>query len=144
MFMENLGFTGTRHGMTQAQRKTVSELMHELPVPRYVHHGDCVGADAEFHRIARSIYGPEITFIGHPSVNQKYRAYTDCDVWREPFPYLVRDDNIVIECDFLIACSWTPHEIIRSGTWATIRKARKLDKPHKIVLPDGSLHVRRG
>ena len=30
-------------------------------------------------------------------------------------------------------------EVMRSGTWATVRRARKQDKPIFIINPDGSL-----
>ena len=43
-----LGFTGTRRGMTSDQQIRVTLLVAELG-PKEAHHGDCVGADAEFH-----------------------------------------------------------------------------------------------
>ena len=46
-----------------------------------------------------------------------------------PKPYLKRNEDIVNKCDVLIACPIDKNkEILRSGTWATIRKARKLNK----------------
>jgi hypothetical protein len=52
----HIGFTGTRHGMTPAQRHAVSQLIAELAAGAAftAHHGDCVGADAEFHDLCRS------------------------------------------------------------------------------------------
>ena len=43
-----LAFTGTRQGMTAAQRRRCATLLREL-MPEEVHHGDAIGADAEFH-----------------------------------------------------------------------------------------------
>lgn len=138
--IENLGFTGSRHGMTHLQRQTVEELLQELDIPKYVHHGDCVGADADFHKMIRE-HSRDIFIVGHPPLTDKHRAFTDCDIWREPLDYLPRDEQIVIESDFLIATSWTAREVRRSGTWATIRYARRYEVPHRIILPDGSFYA---
>lgn len=44
-------------------------------------------------------------------------------------PYLKRNDDIIKNSQILIACPIDKtKEILRSGTWSTIRKARKLDK----------------
>jgi hypothetical protein len=45
-----IGFTGTRRGMTVAQRKTLRSLL--LTGSGKLHHGDAIGADAEAHDIA--------------------------------------------------------------------------------------------
>jgi hypothetical protein len=54
-----------------------------------------------------------------------------------PMPPLARDLLIVKSCDRLLACPGTMTEIIRSGTWATVRMARKAGRPITIVLPAG-------
>jgi len=43
-----VGFTGTSQGMTRPQQEAVAALLLD-PVPNEAHHGNCVGADAEFH-----------------------------------------------------------------------------------------------
>jgi len=47
----DIGSTGTRHGMTAEQRAAVAQLIVGLAagVAFTVHHGDCVGANAELH-----------------------------------------------------------------------------------------------
>lgn len=50
-----IGFTGTRHGMTNAQRDTVLKLLSEKLTPSSAVHGDCVGADADFDAICTSL-----------------------------------------------------------------------------------------
>jgi hypothetical protein len=49
-----LGFTGTRQGMTLAQRKAIESLLRDgLALDSVLVHGDCVGADADMHTLAR-------------------------------------------------------------------------------------------
>lgn len=60
------------------------------------------------------------------------------DEKREPLPYLARNCVIVDEADILLACPKGPEEQ-RSGTWATVRYARKQNKRIVIVYPDGTI-----
>ena len=125
-----MGFTGTRKGMTNAQKLQVTEW---LLGQAELHHGDCIGADEQAHRIA---YRNLIITI-HPPSDEKQRAFcTGADIVREPAPYLARNHSIVDETDILVAAPDSP-EKLRSGTWATIRYARKMGKPLFIVMPDG-------
>ena len=39
-----------------------------------------------------------------------------------------RNKDIVNSCDILIACPENDKEVIRSGTWSTIRYAKKINK----------------
>lgn len=100
-------------------------------------HGDCIGADAQAARIAKDIGYYLICLPGHPKdkTNTMFRAFTDFnDEVREPKPFIARDHDIVNESDLLVA---TPvgEEEIRSGTWTTIRYARKKKKPIEIIMP---------
>lgn len=49
-----IGFTGTRQGMTPAQRLKATHWLAKLSATEF-HHGDCMGADAEAHAIALSL-----------------------------------------------------------------------------------------
>lgn len=74
-----IGFTGTRYGMTEEQKKSLRNLLLELggefPLARKtVHHGDCVGADREFHYLAAEIFGP-CDIVIHPPEDDEFRAY---------------------------------------------------------------------
>lgn len=76
--------------------------------------------------------------IGHPPSDSLRRAYCAYDEERTPLPFLVRNHAIVDEgVDGLIAApsGWVEEQ--RSGTWATVRYARKLGRRIWIVLPDG-------
>jgi len=50
-----IGFTGTRKGLTEKQKRRLIARMKSLAViGTEAHHGMCVGADAEFSEIATS------------------------------------------------------------------------------------------
>ena len=72
--IHTIGFTGTRRGMTQRQIERVTELIakHE---PKVVRHGDCIGADAQFHEICLASVWCDI--IIHPPSNPSARAYCE-------------------------------------------------------------------
>ena len=128
----HIGFTGTRQEVSSSQLIRLSTVMESFDVSHYdnvwFHHGDCVGADATAHEIARDL-GWKIH--SHPCNLGKYRANCECDVLDLIKPPLVRNAVIVDMCDILIACPKENLEQRRSGTWATIRYARN---DNKIVL----------
>lgn len=68
-----VGFTGTREGMTAAQRLAFSKLIAELFVDEF-HHGDCVGSDAEAHDAVVDLYGSDKITI-HPPDDTRLQAY---------------------------------------------------------------------
>ena len=51
-----VGFTGTREGLTSAQRDALREVLRAL-APSVLAHGDCVGSDAAAHAVARDLDG---------------------------------------------------------------------------------------
>ena len=127
-----VGFTGTQIGMTPFQLKRVRKILTDL-APKALHHGDCVGADAEAHEIALSL---DIPIIGHPPLKSSKQAFCrGFEELRDPKPYLERNHDIVDECHVLIAAPATPHQRRRSGTWATYRYAHKTWKPTYLVYP---------
>jgi hypothetical protein len=131
----NLGFTGTREGMSQRQKLALGELLdgrYSMNIGDF-HHGDCQGADTQAHLIAKS-RGWNI--IIHPPDQTYARAYnTGFSSIRMPMPFLARNHNIVDECSALIAAPRTEKEELRSGTWATIRYAWKQGKTVVILNP---------
>lgn len=126
-----VGFTGTQLGMSQHQKEQFVLKLEELGVTEF-HHGDCIGADADAHDIVR-LFFPEVKIIGHLPQSNGKRAFKKCDEYRDPLPYLIRDRNIVDETEFLIGSPKQDEEIVRSGTWATIRYSRKTNKPRRIL-----------
>jgi len=138
--MEKIGFTGTRKGMTEHQFVRIHQLLliEERHGPVLVIHGDCIGADADFHKIARGL-GLQIRI--RPTFKQ--RAYCEgADDIKEPvLDPLERNRLIVIDSDLMIATPSGYGEQRRSGTWATIRYARKIERHLVIVWPNGETTV---
>lgn len=137
----HIGFTGARKGMSKIQKQVLDRelllLMHTFAEQAwYFHHGDCVGSDAEAHEIALSCGA---LIVIHPPTNPTKRAFCKPSVKiLEPKQYLVRNLDIVMACDKLIACPDSP-EKLRSGTWSTVRYARTKKKPIIIITPEGNL-----
>lgn len=125
-----VGFTGTRRGMTTRQREELNAI---LPEGCWFHHGDCVGADAQAHEVARQ---KGCAIVIHPCTLTSQRAFcVGADRILTPKRPLVRNRDIVEAVDWLIAAPATLHEVLRSGTWATIRYARKIEKQVRILKP---------
>lgn len=141
-----VGFTGTRKGMTRAQMDALYRWLCEQPVVGSFHHGDCLGADNDAANIVHEINtsedppSPRIVIVCHPPENDILQAFNaHNDVFRPSRPYLIRNRHIVAECDVLLACPAETQEELRSGTWYTVRHARRQKKPIVIIWPDGSL-----
>jgi hypothetical protein len=136
-----LGFTGTEKGMTVEQAHTVQRLMKELDTERgaIFHHGDCVGSDDQAHVFAEEQH----CYIEvHPPENPRKRAFctTSMGYVHAPLPYFQRNRAIVDAArDGVIAAPRTKTEVLRSGTWGTVRYARKIGRKLWIVYPDGTL-----
>ena len=136
-----VGFTGTHLEMTSLQLQAFEELIEQWNITEF-HHGDCVGADYEAHE---SVFGlSTCAIVIHPPLNNKARAFcagsAEHDVSVLPArPYLDRNKDIVNQTDRLIACPNGIKEEVRSGTWSTVRFARKRGKPVTIIFPDGNV-----
>ncbi len=131
--MNHVGFTGTRKGMTDIQRVLVRRALADS-LPAVLHHGDCVGADEQAHEIAVAL---GLDIIIHPPEDEKFRAFCMRNVVeiRPQLPYMPRNRNMVSLVGKLIATPRTPYEIVRSGTWATVRYARKVHTPIILCKP---------
>jgi hypothetical protein len=126
-----VGFTGTQLGMSQHQKEQFVLKLFELN-PTEFHHGDCIGADAEAHDIVREFF-PNVKIHIHPPVYSNKRAFKKGDVIYKEDHYLNRDRRIVESTEYLIGSPKTDKEELRSGTWTTVRHARKTGKLHKIL-----------
>lgn len=133
-----LGFTGTSSGMTPQQLATVRRLFMEMRL-MHLHHGDCIGADAQAHYLAREL-GAYITV--HPPSNDKLRAFCPGGEGRKPVGYLTRNRHIVAEgIDGLVVAPkdyQQPKNLRGQGTWTTLGYARQAGRRVWIVFPDGT------
>ena len=140
----HLGFTGSRDGMDSEQLgalRTTIELIDDVCTITNAHHGDCLGADSEFHVVVLD-FNPKIIRHAHPCDLENQRFYCelrDIDICHDPLPPLERNQVIVDSSDFVIGAPRESQEVVRSGTWATIRRARKAGNLLCIVYPNGEV-----
>ena len=125
--------------MSEAQRAAVADLLAiDLKPVGELHHGDCVGADAQAHAIAGNL---SIAVIVHPPINPALRSWASkAAEYRPPKEYLSRNVDIVDESDVLIAAPYREDDVLSlggGGTWFTVRYARQLCKPIAIVYRSG-------
>jgi hypothetical protein len=129
-----VGFTGTRDGMTREQGERAAQIVHEQR-PTEVHHGCCVGADAELHAVAKWFW----SVVGHPGPQGQHRAELTGFARLHPAKdFGDRNQDIVDACDVLVAAPKEYSEQPSGGTWQTVRRARRAGKRVIIVWPDGS------
>jgi len=129
-----IGFTGSQTGLSSPQQLFIQSYIQQTqPAIFSTHHGDCVGADAKFHEICTTA---NVSVTLHPPSNDGKRAFCSAGHVRAALPYLERNKKIVDACTLLIACPSGP-EKTRSGTWATIRYARRQKRRLLIVMPNG-------
>lgn len=132
--MIRVGFTGTRHGMSPTQIEAVVMIMKRVASIGMVlaRHGDCVGADEDFHDIARSVSA----FVEiHPGSSSAMRGHSCADRTRAPSGFLERNRRIVDLSALVIATPFEPTHRDRGGTWYTVDHALKCKKPLALVLP---------
>lgn len=135
-----VGFTGTQVGMTVPQNMAAYELVLELGATE-ISHGDCIGADDQMDQIAKEL---GIGVCVHPPTVKTKRAWCNQrphgEIWNAaPEPYLQRNRAVVDATRLLIATPKEREETLRSGTWSTVRYARKQRKPVRIIWPDGTV-----
>ena len=132
-----IGFTGSRNGMSDSQKESFLKILRKLKKITTFRHGDCIGSDEDAHNLIRETL-PDCHIIGHPPSYKKYRAFCKCNIFLKPKAYLDRNRDIIDSSEIIIA---TPNglEKLRSGTWSTIRYARKKNLPIYIIMPNGKI-----
>jgi len=132
----NVGFTGTQRGTTAKQTEGVRNLLFKFYTawtPNWFLHGDCIGADQTAAIMSTKIGYKQWVF---PGKIPRLRAYALWDRVEPEDDFLVRNRKIVNQSQVLIAAPALPYEVIRSGTWSTVRFARtQVDKRILIVYP---------
>jgi hypothetical protein len=135
-----LGFSGTREGMTLKQGLMVSLLFKALE-PSSFHHGAGIGADDQAHFLARG-YSGHLLIHTHPCnltkyQTAKYQTGTPGDFTHPVKPPLERNHDIVDASDIMLFTPKEDQPVLRSGTWATFRYALSLNKPMVLIKPNG-------
>lgn len=125
-----VGITATQEGLTVMQHKRLHMLLHHLKVIE-LRHGDCIGGDSQAHDIAENM---KLRIVIHPPINSNKRAFREGIILPEK-EYLSRNKDIVNAVDYMIALPKEREEVLRSGTWSTIRYAKKINKPLYIIYP---------
>ena len=134
--MLSVGFTGPRTGMTAIQEYMVANVINNPRISE-IRHGDCIGADEFVHSVALK-YGKKI-FV-HPPTNPRFRAFcagpSEQVIIFPEEPYHSRNKKIV-KMSMILLSGPRNEEVLRSGTWSTIRYARTLHSPRLIIGPNG-------
>lgn len=138
----HVGFTGTRNGMTDAQKDAFANLLVNLNGPDFCrdaefHHGDCIGADDQAATIAHE--GGLFSVVCHPPADESHRAFNPYATFTlEPKTHFARNRDIVNETDVLIVCPLQAERQTRGGTWYTYDYAIKRKKKVTVIFPDGT------
>jgi hypothetical protein len=138
-------FTGPEEGMTVPQLESCEQLLVARP---WTEHGNglCVGADSEMFWLVMNLR-PDISRVGFPCTvtpKQNLRARAQCHRVMPVKPPLERNTDMVTWVAALaglrgplVATPRTFEEELRSGTWATIRRAKKALLTIIYIWPDG-------
>ncbi len=130
-----VGVTGTRSGMNQHQSQQVTRFLHAAWDPdgaNELHHGDCVGVDAETAGIARDL---GYTIVCHPPEVDDLRAFTRYDIIHDAVSYFARNRRIVHECEILLVVPLQNSHQTSGGTWYTHDYAVRYKRPVYVVYP---------
>jgi len=116
-----VGFTATRRQLYDAEKQWVIKILTEYYRPgAQFHHGDCLGGDVFGHEVATSL---GYFTVAHPARLQRWRAYTINDYTMPELDPIDRNHQIVIWSKIFVAVP-PEREVLRSGTWSTVRYAR--------------------
>lgn len=95
----HIGVTGTREGASDVQVDEAFSYLRATGIVRgerfgqrcVVHHGDCVGFDAEAAGMAREL---GMLVVSHPPIQETFRAHFPSDVECQRLGYHARDGSL--------------------------------------------------
>ena len=136
--MTVVGFTGTQLGMTFEQDTALNGFLLNIALTGAVH-GGCIGADARFHEVMIQLGVPVEIRPGHDKWHNQPKTVIPDNAFKvyASEPYLDRNRKIVDQSTMMLATPADEVEQMRSGTWYTIRYARRMCKPLWIIYPSG-------
>jgi hypothetical protein len=127
-----VAFTGTQFGMTLYQRSILGPVLLGLEKFQF-HHGGAAGADTEAHGIAYDA-GCRDLHVWLP-IGKTWAPMPFTTIHHTGLGALRRNHFTIYGADLLIATPRQAREIRRSGTWATVRAARKAGIETKVLVP---------
>jgi predicted Rossmann fold nucleotide-binding protein DprA/Smf involved in DNA uptake len=136
---ETVGFTGSRH-VTADMQEAIKKILLELHPEATVVTGACVGVDSYAAYRAWVLPFMKVHTIvpaDHSRLDPYWRDH--CDTFEHMPPgtdYRARNERIVELSDRLIAFPEHAEDdprSRRSGTWMTVRIARKAGKPVQVI-----------
>ena len=143
-----IGFVGTSEGMTPQQICQVQKLFEEAlvgvqhdPWKIELHHGGSLGAEVEIHHLALAA---GMRVVIHPSTSMTDLGHFSDFHKKLPMKKSAeRDLDIVMSCDYLIACPKEFYNVKKSNTWMTIRRAKWNFINHHIIYPSGTIETEK-
>ncbi len=133
-----IGFTGSREGPTREQKTVWGNLAPWLKGIE-MHNGCADGADA-YVMGNLPIPASLVAWPANREGDARAKALLGVTiVIMGIMPPLERNRFIVDSSHGMVAMPITVEEVQRSGTWATIRHARRTKKPVLVIRPDGLL-----
>lgn len=145
----DVGFTGSRYGMSPEQAHVTSHLLGRWASEMkgydyFFHHGCCKGADRQAHDMARAV-GFEVT--AHPGPRNSWDDFdnihkTEFFIIRDRKNFHPRNDDIVDESEVVIATPRAEGLNVegRGGTHYTIRQAIKRHRTLYVILSHGEVY----
>lgn len=140
--------TGTTECRTDEHWDIIDNAIKCLTHVHTFNTGGALGVDSVAARLAAKrhpqafhvLYYPETLFWNKPLLQESFWWHT----WAVAGSYMDRNDVLVLNCNILLAFPQTAAEVQRSGTWATVRRARKAKKPIWVYPLDGSYGWKEG
>ena len=144
--LEAVGFTGTSGIMTGIQETILRDILESAIVGKgiVVFHGGCIGVDRFVHNLC--LRHGVLVEVFPSSKHDHWVTPPATYAWgrvHEPAPPLKRNRIIAERTVGLVAVPATETEVLRSGTWSTVRYARKVNKPVVLLLPSGAVKLER-
>lgn len=107
----------------------------------WLSHGEAAGADKIANSLAHRAGMQTIShpWTGNKDANGRWHRFQFIDIRTEPKDDPIERNHDIVDDGMLLIAAPSCPEYMRSGTWATVRYARKVHKPRVIVWPDGRI-----
>lgn len=140
--------TGTLNVQTDAQWDIIDRAIQCLTHVHTFNTGGAYGVDSIAARLAAKRHPQAFHILYYPEgydwntglMQEAFWWHT----WAVAGGYMKRNDALVYWSNVLLAFPETAEEVQRSGTWATVRRARKVNKPIWFYPLDGSPRWKEG